>query len=237
MSSFSRSLANILFGWVSGVISQFWDMINTDSGTALIPWIGKLWLWVVIILCLLGLAIDLIVYAIRWRPHKVWISAFNRIRNKRHPSTELQANGNKTTGSTNRYERETEQTQFAGVRLDTDGYSMGEETIRYVPDRVRRKSANPAETAIPGEYEQMYARPEGERSVRGGNNTRTTDYIAPRRKHSTRSDDEDDEDLLLDYRRSRRTAARIDPADAYKAPVYPPQWNLKSNSGETKDNE
>ena len=237
MSSFARSLANILFGWVSGVISKIWDMINTDSGTALVPWIGKMWLWVVIILCLLGLAIDLIVYAIRWRPHKVWISAFNRIRNKKQLRAELPVNGNRTVGSTNGFERETEQTQFAGMHLDTDGYSRGDETIRYVPDKIRRKGANTVESANAGEYAQMYARPEGERSVRGGNNTRTTDYIAPRRKHSTRSDDEDDEDLLLDYRRSRRTATRIDPADAYKAPVYPPQWNLKSNSGETKDNE
>ena len=246
MGSFSRSLANILFGWVSGVISKIWAMINTDSGTELIPWSGKKWLLIVATLCVLGLVIDLVVYAFRWRPHKVWISAFNRIRNKWHKKDNKNANvsGNIAEESYQGYSVQNTEPEM-GKDLPHGSRSVGgvssdnEQTVRYVPERVQRKEIQPAEDSY--EYERRYARPEGERQIRNEavrNSTKTTGYVAPRRKHVMLSElTEDDEDFLLNLKRNRKATTRIDPEDAYNAPVYPPQWKMKSNTGENTDNE
>lgn len=246
MGSFSRSLANILFGWVSGVISKVWAMINTDSGTALVPWVGKKWLLIVAVLCLLGLVADLVVYAIRWRPHKVWISAFNRIRNKLHPEEKLTDNRQKTAGTSYGYPKQPYETQAAesqpnGTRLANEGYPKEEETIRYVPERMQMDPPNPVEPAYAKEYERIYARPSEERFTQNEdarNTAKPAGYVAPRRKHVSFSDlNSEDEGTETEYRRKRRTVARIDPAEAYNAPVYPPQWNMKSNTGENTDHE
>ena len=245
MGSFSRSLANILFGWVSGVISKIWAMINTDSGTALIPWVGKMWLWIVVALCLLGLVTDLVVYAFRWRPHKVWISAFNRIRNKSHKKPEVPLNGNNSAESAYGYATQstsdgTEQ-PLPDARFNPDGYPTADETIRYVPERVQRNPSGAGDNPYIGQYERRYTRPEGERHARNEaerNNIRTGDLIAPRRKHAVSTETAgEDESPVMEFRRKRRTAPQIDPAEAYNAPFYPPQWNKKTNTGEDTNNE
>ena len=246
MSSFSRSLANILFGWVSGVISKIWAMISTDSGTALIPWIGKKWILIVAALCLLGLAIDLIVYAFRWRPHKVWISAYNRLKNELHKDPAITNNGNRKKGVT--YESLAADTVIASESMPvsdsgvvTNQNLMEDKTIRFQPERIQNKQVTSDEALSPSEYERRYARPEKERHTKkeiGQYSPQTIDYVAPRRKHIPLSDmTGDDENFVSEPKRRRRSSTRIDPEEAYNAPIYPPQWNIKANTGENMDNE
>lgn len=241
MTNFSRSLANILFGWVSGVISKIWAMISTDSGTALIPWVGKKWILIVAALCLLGLVIDLIVYAFRWRPHKVWFSAFNRLKSKFHKGPEILANRNEKTGIV--YASPVSNANIASESkpvLDSEfvsGENLREDkTIRYYPERASD------EALTPSEYERRYARPEKEHhennEIGRHSSPQTIAYVAPRRKHITLSDiTGDDENPAKELKRRHRSTARIDPDEAYNAPIYPPQWNKKANTGDNKDNE
>ena len=80
MGSFANTLFTLLLGWLQGIVSAIWSAFTTENGQSWISWIGRHWIAVAGILCLIGLAADLCVYLFRWRPFKVWKSFFSRNR-------------------------------------------------------------------------------------------------------------------------------------------------------------
>ena len=74
MGSFANSLFKILLGWLQGAVSAVWSAFTNEKGNSLFNWIGRNWLLIAGILCVIGLAADLCVYLFRWKPFKVWKS-------------------------------------------------------------------------------------------------------------------------------------------------------------------
>ncbi len=78
MGSFANTLFRVMLRWLQGIISAVWSVSTSDKGDSLLTWIGKHWIPIVTILCIIGLVCDLGVYIVRWKPYKVWKSFFFR---------------------------------------------------------------------------------------------------------------------------------------------------------------
>ena len=82
MGSFANTLFTILLGWLRGAVSAVWTAFTSEQGNTFLTWIGNHWIPIALILCVIGLAADLCVYLLRWKPFKVWQSFLfrNRVR-------------------------------------------------------------------------------------------------------------------------------------------------------------
>ena len=76
MGSFANTLFRVMLGWLQGIVSAVWSAFTSDKGGSLLTWIGKHWIPITAILCIIGLVSDLGVYIARWKPYKVWRSFF-----------------------------------------------------------------------------------------------------------------------------------------------------------------
>ena len=76
MGSFANSLFKIMLGWLQTAVSAVWSAFTSENGSTIFNWIGRHWILLAGILCVLGLVTDLCVYIFRWKPYKVWKSFF-----------------------------------------------------------------------------------------------------------------------------------------------------------------
>ena len=76
MGSFANTLFRVMLGWLQGIISAVWSAFTSEKGGSLLTWIGKHWIPIAAVLCIIGLVSDLGVYIVRWKPYKVWKSFF-----------------------------------------------------------------------------------------------------------------------------------------------------------------
>ena len=83
MNGFANSVLSLLLGWIRTLISNIWTVLNSEDGGFLYRFLSANWLTLVILICAAGIAVDVIVYFIRWRPHYVWQSRWRRLRKKR----------------------------------------------------------------------------------------------------------------------------------------------------------
>ena len=82
MGSFANTLFTILLGWLQGAVSAVWSAFTSEKGNGFLTWIGDHWILLAGILCIIGLAADLGVYLVRWKPLKVWKSFLFRNRDE-----------------------------------------------------------------------------------------------------------------------------------------------------------
>ena len=67
-----------MLGWLQGIVSAVWSAFTSEKGGSFFTWIGKYWILIAGLLCIIGLVSDLGVYIVRWKPYKVWKSFFSR---------------------------------------------------------------------------------------------------------------------------------------------------------------
>lgn len=80
MSGFANSVLSLLLSWIQVLITNIWNMLNSEDGGFLYRFLSANWLTLVVMLCIAGIVLDVIVYFIRWRPHYVWRSRWRRLR-------------------------------------------------------------------------------------------------------------------------------------------------------------
>ena len=78
MGSFANTLFRGMLGWLQGIVSAVWSAFTSEKGGSFFTWIGKYWILIAGLLCIIGLVSDLGVYIVRWKPYKVWKSFFSR---------------------------------------------------------------------------------------------------------------------------------------------------------------
>lgn len=71
MGTLADSLFNLLMGWVRALVNAIWALFTTDH-TTLLEFLGKNWVLIVVVILASGLAIDWLVWLIRWQPYHLW---------------------------------------------------------------------------------------------------------------------------------------------------------------------
>ena len=82
MGSFANTLFTIMLGWLQTAAASIWAAFTSENGSTFFQWIGRNWIILAIVLCGIGLIVDLGIYLLRWRPIQVWKSYFNRLRHR-----------------------------------------------------------------------------------------------------------------------------------------------------------
>lgn len=85
MGPFADTLFAALLGWLRTAARNLWQLIQGGDASRGLQWLLENWLPLTIILCLCGLAIDLVVYLLRWQPWRVWRSWLHRKREEPLP--------------------------------------------------------------------------------------------------------------------------------------------------------
>lgn len=87
MGTLADSLFNLLMGWVRALVNAIWALFTTDH-TTLLEFLGKNWVLIVVVILAAGLAIDWLVWLIRWRPYLLWARRARRFLRMPEPEQE-----------------------------------------------------------------------------------------------------------------------------------------------------
>ena len=229
MGSFANTIFSILLGWVQSLVYTIWNAFTTDSGGSLFTWIAKHWMILGIILCVGGVAIDLLVYVVRWRPFRVWHSFFH------HRKQNMEAEDE--SGEYDEAVYDSGERQFAepvspdlpeeepGFRADgTD--SAGREPM---PESAVAVMTTPAGYRVP--ENSPYRRPVS-MSEPDPDDYTATDEIeqrivrSGRKRRASRMMDDTGKIWPDTY-----SDELIDKREAYYRPVYPQGWKQQEDSG------
>lgn len=72
----STAVMNVMLGWLKGVASWILGLFDLagSSGFSPLSWLSENWLHILIVLLIAGVAADVLVWLLRWRPHWVWFN-------------------------------------------------------------------------------------------------------------------------------------------------------------------
>ena len=70
----STAVMNLMLGWLKGVASWVLSLFDLAGTTGFSPlaWLSENWLMLLIVLLAAGIALDFLIWLVRWRPHWVW---------------------------------------------------------------------------------------------------------------------------------------------------------------------
>lgn len=74
ISGYSNAFVDLMLGWLKGLanwVLRLFNLAGSVGGSPLL-WLSKNWLKLLIILLVIGVAVDRLVWLIRWRPYWVW---------------------------------------------------------------------------------------------------------------------------------------------------------------------
>ena len=126
MGTLADSLFNLLMGWVRALVNAIWALFTTDH-TTLLEFLGKNWVLIVVVILAAGLAIDWLVWLIRWQPYHLWARRARRF--LRMPEPEQAEKRKKRAPSGD----ETQKMPAAYARADSSAPEEEEEEERWLP--------------------------------------------------------------------------------------------------------
>lgn len=84
MGAFADSLFTLLLGWVRGVVGAIMTVISSGGESGILPFLGKNWLTIVLVILVVGLAGDWFIWMVRWQPYRVWGTNMRRVARALH---------------------------------------------------------------------------------------------------------------------------------------------------------
>ena len=74
LSGFSNAFVSIMLGWLKGVANWVLRLFNLAGNTGGSPllWLSQNWAKLLVLFLFIGVAVDILVWLIRWRPYWVW---------------------------------------------------------------------------------------------------------------------------------------------------------------------
>ena len=126
MGTLADSLFNLLMGWVRALVNAIWALFTTDH-TTLLEFLGKNWVLIVVVILAAGLAIDWLVWLIRWQPYHLWARRARRFLRMPEPEQDERRKKRAPSGE------ETQKMPVAYAREDSGAPEEEEEEERWLP--------------------------------------------------------------------------------------------------------
>ncbi|MDR1570549.1 MAG: hypothetical protein LBS72_08700 [Oscillospiraceae bacterium] len=79
MNELSNLFFAMLMSWVRSLSNRVWSAIRGGGGGQW-SWIAAHWIECIVVLAIIGLALDWFIWMLRWRPYRLWISNMRRNR-------------------------------------------------------------------------------------------------------------------------------------------------------------
>ena len=131
MGTLADSLFNLLMGWVRALVNAIWALFTTDH-TTLLEFLGKNWVLIVVVILAAGLAIDWLVWLIRWRPYHLWARRARRFLRMPEPEQEEKRKKRAPSGD------ETQKMPAAYVQTDS-GAPEEEEEEQIIREQLTKR--------------------------------------------------------------------------------------------------
>ena len=128
MGTLADSLFNLLMGWVRALVNAIWALFTTDH-TTLLEFLGKNWVLIVVVILAAGLAIDWLVWLIRWQPYHLWARRARRFLRMPEPEQEEKRKKRAPSGD------ETQKMPAACAQADSGAPEEEEEEEQWLPLR------------------------------------------------------------------------------------------------------
>ena len=126
MGTLADSLFNLLMGWVRALVNAIWALFTTDH-TTLLEFLGKNWVLIVVVILAAGLAIDWLVWLIRWQPYHLWARRARRFLRMPEPEQEEKRKKRAPSGE------ETQKMPAAYAQTDSGAPEEEEEEEQWLP--------------------------------------------------------------------------------------------------------
>ena len=126
MGTLADSLFNLLMGWVRALVNAIWALFTTDH-TTLLEFLGKNWVLIVVVILAAGLAIDWLVWLIRWQPYHLWARRARRFLHMPEPEQEEKRKKRAPSGD------ETQKMPAAYAQADSEAPEEEEEEEQWLP--------------------------------------------------------------------------------------------------------
>ena len=126
MGTLADSRFNLLMGWGRALVNAIWALFTTDH-TTLLEFLGKNWVLIVVVILAAGLAIDWLVWLIRWQPYHLWARRARRFLRMPEPEQEEKRKKRAPSGD------ETQKMPAAYARADSGAPEEEEEEERWLP--------------------------------------------------------------------------------------------------------
>ena len=124
MGTLADSLFNLLMGWVRALVNAIWALFTTDH-TTLLEFLGKNWVLIVVVILAAGLAIDWLVWLIRWQPYHLWARRARRFLRMPEPEQEEKRKKRAPSGD--------ETQKMPAAYAQTDSGAPEEEEEQWLP--------------------------------------------------------------------------------------------------------
>lgn len=74
ITGYSRAIVDAMLGWLKGFANWVLRLFNLAGsvGGSPLTWLSQNWLRLLIVLMIVSVAVDTLVWLVRWRPHWVW---------------------------------------------------------------------------------------------------------------------------------------------------------------------
>ena len=72
-TGYANAVVNALLGWLKGLAGWVLKLFNLSGGGSPLTFLADNWKSLLIVLLIVGVAVDLLVWLLRWRPHWVWL--------------------------------------------------------------------------------------------------------------------------------------------------------------------
>ena len=217
MGSFANTLFSMLLGWVQGLISMIWSALTSEDGNSFLQFIGKNWIKIAFILCVIGFITDLAVYIFRWQPYKVW-RTFLRKRSKMR-NTDLRETEKVVNAVPSKSEETVSEKSFSRYFAASGSDAADEKKESDIQEELQQWRETETE------QEEPEIRPE---TAHGGYTVAAdSPYRRPvagtrrRRIRIRQILGDPDEDGEIHYISPQPI---VDHKEAYHAPVYPEKW-------------
>ena len=124
MGTLADSLFNLLMVWVRALVNAIWALFTTDH-TTLLEFLGKNWVLIVVVILAAGLAIDWLVWLIRWQPYHLWARRARRFLRMPEPEQEEKRKKRAPSGD--------ETQKMPAAYAQTDSGAPEEEEEQWLP--------------------------------------------------------------------------------------------------------
>lgn len=77
MGAVADTLFTALMSWVRALVSDLWTIASPER-TSMLEFLGKHWIALTLLLLAVGLALDWLIWLVRWQPYRLWAQRIRR---------------------------------------------------------------------------------------------------------------------------------------------------------------
>lgn len=137
MGTIADSLFSALMSWVRALVGDLWAIFSSER-TTILEFLGKHWIGIALLMIAIGLAVDWLIWLVRWQPYHLWAQRVRRLLRIESPDDGEQEVKRKAHAARMperpRYERPAREEDWLPLRENPIGEEDAQRALRQAED-------------------------------------------------------------------------------------------------------